>query len=223
VAARSYLTAAEAKYGPHLVALLGNNTGLKGGQLLDFTYSNSNSSFIPTTVGVRVLNARDAKVVGVTLRGKWGNAIRVVSSDGATSPPFEACPNYFTTGCQMGQLPFVQGKPYSADLALAELSLRAQARPPVSLINNTIVATGAGFRAVWLTWAFGVVVSRNVIRGPLHYGIDLDAMASYCTITSNDVPSPAIMHGDRKTGMTDFLLCLHHKCALGAGRNQHAG
>ena len=49
------------------------------------------------------------------------------------------------------------------------------------------MATGVGFRAIWLTWVFGAVVSRNVIRGPLHYGIDLDAMASYCTITNNDV------------------------------------
>ena len=182
---RSYLPAAEAKYGPHLVALLGNNTGLKGGQLLDYT--STSTSTVPVTVGVRIFNARDAKVSGVTLRGGWGNAIRVVSTDGATSPPFGSCPSYYGTGCQMAQLPFVQGRAYSPELALAELLLRGQVQPPVSIVNNTIVATGEGFRAIWLTWVFGAVVSRNVIRGPLHYGIDLDAMTSFCTITNNDV------------------------------------
>jgi len=44
-----------------------------------------------------------------------------------------------------------------------------------------------GARGVWLTWVFGAVVTRNVVRGPLHYGIDLDAMASFCAITNNDV------------------------------------
>ena len=183
-----YLPAAEAKYGPHLVALMGNNTGLKGGQLLDYTNQNTEpAAAIPVTIGIRIFQSRDAKVAGVTLKGGWGNAIRVFNSDGATSPPFAPCPDYFTVGCQATQLPFVQGLPYSHDLALAELLLKGQVQPPVSLINNTIIAQGTGFRGIWLTWAFGVVTTRNTIRGPLHYGIDLDAMASYCTITNNDV------------------------------------
>eukprot|EP01052_Picozoa_sp_SAG31_P034499 SAG31_NODE_4041_length_3642_cov_2.683601_1_plen_1147_part_01 len=183
-----YLPAAEAKYGPHLVALMGNNTGLKGGQLLDYTNHNTEpTATVPITIGIRIFHSRDAKVVGVTLKGGWGNAIRVFNNDGATSPSFVPCPNYFTVGCQASQLPFAQGLPYSHDLALAELMLKAQVQPPVSLINNTIIAQGTSFRGIWLTWAFGVVTTRNTIRGPLHYGIDLDAMASYCTITNNDV------------------------------------
>ena len=124
-----YLPVAEAKYGPHLVAMFGNNTGFRGGQLLDYT--STSTSTVPVTVGIRIFNARDAKVAGVTLRGGWGNAIRVFSNDGATSPPFGSCPNYFTVGCQINQLPFVQGKPYSSDLALAELLLKGQVQPPV--------------------------------------------------------------------------------------------
>ena len=183
-----YLPAGEAKYGPHLVALMGNNTGLKGGQLLDYTNQNTEPAApIPVTIGIRIFQSRDAKVTGVTLKGGWGNAIRVFNSDGATTPAFAPCPDYFTVGCQASQLPFAQGLPYSHDLALAELLLKAQVQPPVSLINNTIYAQGTGFRGIWLTWAFGAVVTRNTIRGPLHYGIDLDAMASYCTITNNDV------------------------------------
>lgn len=183
-----YLPAAEAKYGPHLVALMGNNTGLKGGQLLDYTNQNTEpTAAVPVTIGIRIFQSRDAKVTGVTLKGGWGNAIRVFNSDGATSPAFAPCPDYFTAGCQATQLPFAQGLSYSHDLALAELLLKAQVQPPVSLINNTIIAQGTGFRGIWLTWAFGVVTTRNTIRGPLHYGIDLDAMASYCTITNNDV------------------------------------
>ena len=127
----SYLPAAEAKYGPHLVALLGNNTAVKGGQLL--YYTSTSTSAPPITVGIRVFNSRDAKVVGVALRGGWGNAIRVFSTSGATSPEFAPCPNYCGVGCQTAQLPFAQGRQYSSDLALAELLLKGQVQPPVSL------------------------------------------------------------------------------------------
>ena len=158
------LPAAEAKYGPHLVMLTGTNVGFKGGHVTDYTV-NATGAAVPVTVGVRVFMARDAKLVGVTLRGGWGNAVRVVASDGATSPPFLPCPSYYNVGCQAAQLPFVQGQAYSPALALAEVLLRAQARLPVSLINNTIIGTSVGFRAVWLTWIFGVVATGNTIRG----------------------------------------------------------
>ena len=36
-----------------------------------------------------------------------------------------------STGCQMTQLPFVQGLPFSTDLALAEKLLKGQVQPPV--------------------------------------------------------------------------------------------
>jgi hypothetical protein len=169
-----FLPPAESKYGPHLVMLTGSNTGLKGGQILQPT----NSTALPaTTVGVRIFMARDAKVVGVNLHGTWGNSIRVFNGDGATSPPFDSCPSYFTAGCQAEQLPFAQGLSHSSELALAEVMLKGLVQPPVSLINNTITSTAVGTRAIWITWAFGAVVTRNVIRGPFHYGIDLDAMA----------------------------------------------
>ena len=54
-------------------------------------------------------------------------------------------------------------------------------RPPVVLLNNTIVASARAERAIWLTWSVGVIVAGNVIRGPYHYGIDLDAMAAMIT------------------------------------------
>ena len=92
------LPAAEAKYGPHLVLLSGTNVAFKGGQLVDYTMTPDGAS-APASVGVRVFMARDAKLVGVTLSGGWGNAVRVVADDGATSPPFPACPSYFNAGC----------------------------------------------------------------------------------------------------------------------------
>jgi hypothetical protein len=176
-----HLPSAEAKYGPHLVLLTGTNVGFKGGTLLQ---QGNTSAGAADTVGVRIFMARDAKLVGVNLTGSWGNHIRIFNGDGATSPTFPSCPSYFNTACQIGQLPFADPE---SQLSLSAMLLRGLTAPPVSLLGNTITATAVGTRAIWLTWAFGAVVARNVIRGPLHYGVDLDAMASFSVLTANDV------------------------------------
>jgi hypothetical protein len=169
------LPASEAKYGPHLVMLTGGNVGIKGGMLSQ----PQNLSTTPSlNVGIRVFMASDAKVASVTLNGSWGQAIRVFNGDGATSPPFDKCPSYFTAGCQAPQLPFEQGLPYSSELARAELLLEGMVRPPVSVINNIVVATTHAKRGVWLHWVFGAIVTGNMIRGPFDYGAVLILLCS---------------------------------------------
>ena len=193
----------DAKYGPHLILLTGTNVGIRGGRVTQHTAPGS-SQKPDNSVGIRLLDASDAKVSQVTLSGSWGQAIRVMGNDGATAPPFGSCPSYYTAGCQAPQLPFQQGLNFSSQLALSELMTMGLVRPPVVLLNNTIVASARAERAIWLTWSVGVIVAGNVIRGPYHYGIDLDAMASQCVITGNDV------RGSLYAALFIEMQCLHN-------------
>jgi parallel beta-helix repeat protein len=120
---------------------------------------------------VDVFEASDAKVIGVTIRGSFSDAIRVFNSQG-----------------QAG------GKPVADKYGSAALA--ALTRWPVVLAHNTLInpyrhgncsSCSVQPRGIWLIVSDGVIVSSNTVLGPWLYGIDMDSEASFCTITNNTV------------------------------------